>query len=691
MRMPHSELHSQRPAKRPRRAAAPRLLTTLCLTLALSSYQSSVRAVPVSGSAPDLGLNIHDLLPAGFSLGNLPLPLGLGSSAGAGSNGSVPDAGRQEQEQQQQLLTQAGVATHTFKSRSDTVALTSAQPSTSALSNTNITTATASSMIATSSASSKDDHHSFGAHGQLLDHPAGFPTSSQLIGTTESVHGYGSTSTVWTTSTGFSMPAAAASTFKPNSIFSHLNDSHGNATMASTSATTTTTTVYRANAIFPHKTLTKSAAAPTGHVASAVQNATSMYMNGTASVVTHTSNSTASVTSTSTKPASSSTSAVPILLQEHHNATQLGDKGDASSDSTWAPETASTAKIFASDVLASNKYAAFRLTSNQASYGPSEVRADLRKIMAWAGDAGALSTAQEDETVAAILSVAARYYPELPTRAISRVLMADIKAESDFNPKLISPGRLDSGDSWGLMQVSPGGESQELKLFKTKARTAGNSFSWIYQPSKGLTMIAQPGYPNAGPLLDWKTGKEMDLASLTNQDLFRPWVNIHVASWIQVNSARTSSQDPSVWDSIARASQQTTQSAQQLLQATDGTFNSGSGSGSGSGPGSLLSINIGGIKVSIPSLRTAHLSDLAKLSKLLTGASLSRSVRTGLGTWVAGPATTGEGGFEQNGDDISKQYLKAIVQGVGVAYSQDVKTSWLDGLKLNAGLVDYRP
>ncbi|CAD6893527.1 unnamed protein product [Tilletia controversa] len=341
----------------------------------------------------------------------------------------------------------------------------------------------------------------------------------------------------------------------------------------------------------------------------------------------------------------------------------------------------------------SNKYAEFRLTSNQASYGPSEVRSDLRRIMAWAGDTGNLNQAQEDETVAAILSVAARYYPELPTRAISRVLMADIKAESDFQPRLVSPGRLDSGDSWGLMQVSPGGGSLELKLFKEHARTSGNSFSWVYQPSKGLTMLAQPGMPNAGPLLDWKTGQPMDLASLTNQDLYRPWVNIHIASWIQANSARTSSQDPSDWDAIARAAQRTTISAQQLRAAQQG---GGSGSDSSdddddNGGGSLLSLNIAGIKLNIPNLRSVHLSDLAKQATLLAGASLPRSVRTGLGTWVAGPATTGEGSFAQNGDDISKQYLRAISEGVGIIYKQDVKTAWLDGLKLNAGLVDYKP
>ncbi|KAE8223218.1 hypothetical protein CF319_g3714 [Tilletia indica] len=333
-----------------------------------------------------------------------------------------------------------------------------------------------------------------------------------------------------------------------------------------------------------------------------------------------------------------------------------------------------------------NKYARFRLTSNQASYGPSDVRADLRRIMAWASDIGNLDKAQEDETVAAIMSVAARYYPELPTRAICRVLMADIKAESDFRPRLVSPGRLDSGDSWGLMQVSPDGQSQELNLFKNHARTAGNSFSWVYQPSKGMTMIAQPGMPNAGPLLDWKTGQEMDLASLTKQDLFRPWINIHVASWIQSNLARTSSEDPSGWDAIARASQRTTISAQQLLAAQQDGGDSGSDSG-----GSLLSLNIAGIKVSIPNLKSLHLSDLAKQASLLVGGSLPRSVRTGLGSWVAGPATTGEGSFEQNGDDISKQYLRAISDGVGAIYKQTVKTTWLNGLKLNAGLVDYRP
>jgi len=427
---------------------------------------------------------------------------------------------------------------------------------------------------------------------------------------------------------------------------------------------------------------------------------------------THTRSSTSarqSTTSSATSSDASSTqsgASTTTLTKSHHHTSSSTSKASAAAKATATtalkPQNISLGHQFAADTLTDNKYARFRLTSNQASYGPAEVRADLRKMMAWAQDTGNLNKAQEDETVAAILSVAARYYPELPTRAIARVLMADIKAESDFQPRLVSPGRLDSGDSWGLMQVSPSGMSQELNLFQSHARTGANSFSWVYQPSPGLTAMAQPGTPNAGPLLDWATGEQLVLSSLTNEDLFRPWINIHVASWIQVNLARTSSQDPSDWTAIAKASQKTTITSQQLISVQDSGTNSSSGSGSGSRSSgsssedgfSFLSINIAGIDLrisSLESLKSTLLSNLATEANLLTGASLQRSVRSGLGSWVAGPATSGDGGFEQDGDDISAQYLRAISEAVGVVYGQTVKPSWLDGLRLNAGLVDYRP
>lgn len=81
------------------------------------------------------------------------------------------------------------------------------------------------------------------------------------------------------------------------------------------------------------------------------------------------------------------------------------------------------------------------LTSNDATYGYKEVRSDLKKIMAWAYDTGNLGKAMFDETAAAIMSAAARYYPEVGTKAMCRIIMADIRAESDFQPKAYDGGR----------------------------------------------------------------------------------------------------------------------------------------------------------------------------------------------------------------------------------------------------------
>ncbi len=126
--------------------------------------------------------------------------------------------------------------------------------------------------------------------------------------------------------------------------------------------------------------------------------------------------------------------------------------------------------------------------------------------------------------------------------------------------------------------------------------------------------------------------------SLTTEDLFRPWVNVHVASWIQSNLARTSSQDPYSWGDIYAKMNSTNDTA---------------------------------------------------TSQALIGARLSRSFLTGLGSWVAGPAVDGYGSYTQPGDDISKSYFRNIVQGLSVLYGHKVDVDWLDGLTLRAGLVDF--
>lgn len=88
-------------------------------------------------------------------------------------------------------------------------------------------------------------------------------------------------------------------------------------------------------------------------------------------------------------------------------------------------------------------YSLQNLPSSNPNYNADEVRADLLHIMEWAYDQGNLDGALLNETIAAIMSAAARYYPEVPTRAMCRTIISDIKAESDFQTDLVSVGRLD--------------------------------------------------------------------------------------------------------------------------------------------------------------------------------------------------------------------------------------------------------
>ncbi|KAL9935972.1 hypothetical protein V8E36_005549 [Tilletia maclaganii] len=249
----------------------------------------------------------------------------------------------------------------------------------------------------------------------------------------------------------------------------------------------------------------------------------------------------------------------------------------------------------------------FGLVTNDPTYTASAARADLARIMSWAGDTGRLSAAQTTETIAAIFDVANRYYPELPTKAIARAIIADIKSESDFDSGNTSPGREGSGDSLGLMQVSQGG-SRELTLFQEHARITTS---------------------RAGPLKDYSTGKVLDVWDLSTGDLFRPWINIHVASWIQANLGKTGSLDPDRWSS-----------------ATDSKASGG----------------------------------------------LARNMRTAFGSWVAGPHPDGRSAYLNAGDQISAPYLRSIAKGVDVLYGGQgsIRSSWLDGLTLNTGVVDYR-
>ncbi len=169
-------------------------------------------------------------------------------------------------------------------------------------------------------------------------------------------------------------------------------------------------------------------------------------------------------------------------------------RNDSGNTTSLSPPEGAPPRSSTPHALAALGESNLTLFSNTPSYGPSEVRHDLHIIRAWASDLSQLSTPPLlDETVAAILSASARYYPELCTRDAARVIMADIKAESDFDPTNVSGGRLDSGSSWGLMQVSPFG-SGELRLFQQHARVKSNTGPW------------EGGWSGVGPLMDWDTG-----------------------------------------------------------------------------------------------------------------------------------------------------------------------------------------
>jgi len=309
-------------------------------------------------------------------------------------------------------------------------------------------------------------------------------------------------------------------------------------------------------------------------------------------------------------------------------------------------KTVSATATVTSSAKASEKTSAIVLTSNNASYGETELTSDLTRILKWAQDEDNVTSAEKKEIVAALLSASARYYPELPTQVICRIMLADIRAESDFNPREISGGRLDSGSSWGLLQVSPNGASQELNLFQDHGHVLTHNFTY------GMPASTRAGI--RGPLLDYDTGKTLVLSDLTRDDLFRPWINIHLAMWTQSNLARTSSQDPYNWAAL------NDYSWSMKVQTLNGT--------------------------------SARISN--KWQTLLKGASLPTTIKTGLGSWVAGPATNGEGSYTQTGDDISNQYLNNIMTAVrylyGVTDKSKMPKSWLDTYTLNPGLVDYR-
>lgn len=395
------------------------------------------------------------------------------------------------------------------------------------------------------------------------------------------------------------------------------------AAAAKAKATSTTAIVNRKSAQCTRKSTTSSASAT---------------LKVTTSSATKSSSSTAKAATSTTKSSSSSSSSAKVANSTSASSTAKATTSTpATSSSTRASTTASSSSTTATT------------TSSYISYPSSSVLSDLNTIMSWAGDSSALNSSQKAETVAALLSATSRYFPELPQQDAVRYLLADIKAESDFNATAYNGGRLDSGASLGLMQVSPASGAQELPLWMGHALVSYSDYSW--SASNGTQ----------GPLIDYATGQQMILSALTAQDLFRPWINIHLGAWVQSNLARTSSCDPYSWTDISEKAA-AARSAEQ----------------------SYASAKSSALYAKMQSAQSAETS-------CLVCAGLPRSVLTGLGSWVAGPAVDGDDSYTGSGDDVSAPYFANIVSGLQVLYDDDsIGTDWLDGLVLTAGLVDYR-
>lgn len=309
--------------------------------------------------------------------------------------------------------------------------------------------------------------------------------------------------------------------------------------------------------------------------------------------------------------------------------------------------------------------------TNNPSYGFLEAQDDLYTIRKWAGDLGELASKKNrNETIMALFDAASRYYPDVDTKTVVRIMLADIKAESDFKSGNVSPGRVDSGNSVGLLQVSPYG-SGELDQFKKMVQSAQNTYSWAVGTATS-EQVKLGGFSELGPLMDFKNNDKMDVSKLSNSDLSRPWVNIHVAMWIQANLARTGSQDPSDWGKVSKSSQNVRQEYAPAIQELISSNSSGKWS------------------------QSQYSSALSSLEKDLKGKYHQKPCfATGLGSWVAGPAASDSSGYTRSGDDISAQYFENISKGLSVLYTGSEKNSdkygksWLENIELTAGLVDY--
>ncbi|WFD45141.1 hypothetical protein MPSI1_003818 [Malassezia psittaci] len=319
--------------------------------------------------------------------------------------------------------------------------------------------------------------------------------------------------------------------------------------------------------------------------------------------------------------------------------------------------------------------------TNNPNYGFLDAQDDLYAIRKWAGDMGQLvSKENRNETLIALFSAASRYYPDVDTKVVVRIMLADIKAESDFETSNESSGRLDSGSSIGLLQVSPYGASNELEQFQAASTFQRNVYSWCV--GNGTDVEVQYGGASVlGPLRSFDTGEVLNASSLTTADLTKPWINIHIAMWLQTNHARTGSQDPSLWPKVSSSSKNVRAAYQPaLLEILTGSTDATSSTSS---------------NTSTSYSATTYTTKLNTLHKRLIGTNAqSTTFATGLGSWVAGPSDDSDG-YNTSGDDVSTQYFKNIGKGLSVMYTGSAKQwqtygkNWLDTIQLTPGLVDY--
>lgn len=235
--------------------------------------------------------------------------------------------------------------------------------------------------------------------------------------------------------------------------------------------------------------------------------------------------------------------------------------------------------------------------SNDATYGVEEIKQDLNKFIA-STDCKKLTYEKITELTAGILSAAERYYPELPTKDICRVLIGTMYVESKLNPTFYNGAYSFTGKGYGLMQIAPYAEIRQLDLFKT--------------------------HHNFSNLFEYGTGDKISAKSLkAPDDLYNPWVNIHIGAWIQSNFGRTGGKNPSEWSNAT--------------------------------PGPVAS-----------------------------------TVKSGLGSWIAGAASNGDDGYGGSRDFESNAYFKDVLNAASLLFEKKLEEEFLENMKLKYGVIYYK-